>query len=107
MQEDAGNQPGRSRRADVGYKPAISVWLAAAKCARREATDRRAFAAKRQLQCLIGPHGDVAGGEEGKVAWECVVSEPPESVVDAGEVVFGPFLRQLCFVAEGDSCPPL
>src|SRR5438105_3334417 len=103
MQEDASNQPGRSRRADVGYKPAISVWLAAANCARREATDRSALAAKRQLQCLIGPQGDVAGCEEGKVAWECVISERPESAVDAGEVVFAPFLRQLCFVGEGDS----
>src|SRR5260370_18821506 len=107
MQEDAGNQPGYSRRADDGYKPAIAVWLAAAKCARREATDRSAFAAKRQLQCLIGLHGDVAGGEEGKVAWECVVSERPESPVDAGEMVFGPFLRQLPFVCDRESVPSL
>ena len=106
MQEDAGNQPGRSRRADVGYKPAISVWLAAAKCARREATDRSAFAAKRQLQCLIGPHGDVAGCEEGKVAWECVVPESRESVVDAREVVFRRLLRQPCVLGGGVSLEP-
>src|SRR5438128_11651355 len=87
MQEDPGDQSGRRRRADVGYKPSVPVFLAAAKCAGREVPDWRTFPAKHQSQCLIGLEGDVAGCEEGKVAWECVVPERPVSVVDAGEVV--------------------
>jgi hypothetical protein len=107
MQEDAGNQPGRSRRADVRYKPAIVILVATAKGTGREATDRRTLPPKGQSQCRIGLEGHVAGCEEGKVAWECVVPECPEPVLDAGEVVFDLFLRRLCFLGGGDALPPL
>ncbi len=109
MQEEPGDQSGRPRRADVGYKLSVPVFLAAAKCARREVTDWRTFPAKRQSQCLIGLEGDVAGCEEGKVAWERVVSERPVCVVDAGEVVVDLFAQRRCFLflGDADALPPL
>src|ERR1700730_15017641 len=98
MQEDAGDQSGCSSRAHVGYKPAIAVLLAAAKCTGREVTGWRTFPARRQSQCLIGLEGDVAGCEEGKVAWKCVVPKRPVRVVDAGEVVVDLFVHRHCFL---------
>src|SRR5438128_7841038 len=109
MQEDAGNQPRCSRRADVGDKAAIAVLLATAKGAGRVATDWRTFLPKRQLQCLIGLEGDVAGCEEGKIAWERVVPERPVSVVDDGEVVVDLLVHRHCFLflGDADALPPL
>src|SRR6266511_741947 len=107
MQKDAGNQPRCSRRADVGDKAAIAVLLTTAKGAGCVATDWRTFPPKRQLQCLTGLEGDVAGCEEGKIAWERVVPERPECVVDAAEVVFDHFLHRLCFLVDADALPPL